>query len=239
MDYSEFLRHLGADPHSRDSDFLLARESAPEFQRASEQAEAFEAKLLRAAELPAPDGLLNDILKISQDNVHSTAPLSRWWPAALAASILVAVGAAGIGWKMNRSWDSVDQYVVEHYHHDGQGLLEKSGQGPAENVQLLLSRFDIEAAPAMAQLVNVIKYCPTPDGKGVHMVLNTEEGPVTLIYMPETQVNDHETIEFDDMRAMLVGLETGSAIIIGTRQQNISALYSFVQESFIPAAVRA
>ncbi len=239
MDYSEFLRQLGADPHNQDPEFLRARESTPEFLKAAQDAEAFEDKLVRAAKFSAPAGLLEDIRKISQDSTASSTSTTRWWPLALAASILISVGAVGVGWKMSHSWDSVDQYLVDHYRHDGQNLLDKSDLGQAENIQGILARFDVQAAPGLEQLIDVIKYCPTPDGTGVHMVLNTTEGLVTIIYMPETEVTDRETVEFDDMRAMLVGLEKGSAIIIGSQQQSISELYSFIHESFTPIAHKA
>jgi len=236
MDFTEYLRLLGADPHSRDPEFLRARQSDPEFQQAAEAAEAFEARLERAAGLPVPEGLLDDIMEISRENM-AAAP--RWRSMALAAGILIAVGAAGITWNMNRGWSSVEEYLVAHYRYDGDSLVEKAGQGPAGDVQAIFSEFDVAATPALAQIISVIKYCPTPDGKGVHMVLNTEQGLVTLIYMPETAVIDQQTLEFDSMKAMLVQLQKGSAIIMGTRTQGISDFYSLVQESIIPAANKA
>ena len=244
MDFSEFLRRLGADPRNKDPEFLHARQSGPEFEQAAAAAEAFEARLDRATGLPAPEGLLDDLLEISRDKAPTAAPVSRWqtmgWrPMALAAGILIAVGAAGISWNMNRGWDSVDQYLAEHYHHDGDALVAKSGKQPVGDVQAIFSAFSVEAAPELARIISVIKYCPTPDGKGIHMVLNTEQGLVTLIYMPETDVNDRETLEFDGMKALLVGLEKGSAAIIGTGSQSISELYSFVHESIVPAVNKA
>ena len=131
------------------------------------------------------------------------------------------------------------QEIYEGYHHDGDALIAKSGVQAVGDVQALFSRFSVEAAPELAQIISVIKYCPTPDGKGIHMVLNTEDGLVTLIYMPETDVNDHEFLEFDGMKAMLVGLEKGSAAIIGTRSQSISSLYSFVHDSIVLAVNNA
>ena len=80
----------------------------------------------------------------------------------------------------------------------------------------------------------MIKYCPTPDGKGVHMILNTETGPVTVFYMPDTQVTDKELLAFDNMEAILVDLQSGSAAIIGPDQQLISSLYNLVQDSILP-----
>ena len=237
MDFSEFLRKLGAEPRSKDPEFLRARHSAPEFNQAAQAAEDFECQLDRAISLPAPEELLGQLQEISREN--PPAPMLRWRPMAIAAGLLIAVGAAGFTWNMSRGWESVDQYLVEHYQHDGDKLLARSGTGEAENIQAIFSSFDVKVRPELAQIISVIKYCPTPDGKGVHMVLNTEEGPVTLIYMPKTAVEDHGTLEFDSMSALLVGLDKGSAALIGTRSQSISRLYTFVHDSIVPAVNKA
>jgi hypothetical protein len=239
MDFTEFLRQLGADPRSRDPEFLRARRSSPEFQQAADEAEAFEARLERAVGLSPQAGVLEDIMAISREAAPAAAPRLKWRTLALAAGLLIAVGAAGITWKMNRSWDSVDQYLVEHYAHDGDSLLQKSSSLPATGVQAIFARFAMEATPELAGIISVIKYCPTPDGKGIHMVLNTRGGPITLIYMPETDVIDRQSIEFGGMQVLLVGLERGSAAIIGSGDQSISGLYAMVQESIIPAVNKA
>ena len=239
MDFTEFLRQLGADPHSRDPEFMRARRSSPEFQRAADEAEAFEARLERAVGLSAQAGVLDDIIAISSQAAPAAAPRPKWRTMALAAGILIAVGAAGITWKMNHSWDSVDQYLVEHYGYDGDSLLGKSSSLPATGVQAIFARFAMQATPELAGIISVIKYCPTPDGKGVHMVLNTREGPITLIYMPDTDVIDRQSIEFGGMQVLLVSLERGSAAIIGSGEQSVSDLYAVVQESIIPVLNKA
>ena len=236
MDFSEFQRQLGADPGNRDPEFLRAGQSAPEFQKAAEDAAAFEERLQRAIEITPPESLMADILEISQKN---NVQASRWKPMALAAGLLVAVGAAGFAWKMNYSAGPVDEYLIAHYQHDGAGLLEQAGLQTEDDVQAFFSRVGAQAAPELAAAVSVIKHCPTPDGKGVHMVLNTEEGLLTLIYMPATEVGDLEELTFDNMRALLVGLEKGSAIIIGTDQQRLSRLYGLVHESITAAGNEA
>ena len=55
------------------------------------------------------------------------------------------------------------------------------------------------------------------------MVLATENGPLTVIYMPGTEVTDHEVLAFDGMEAMLVSLERGSAVIrvVSCRTKNV------------------
>ncbi len=232
MNFSEFIRQLGAEPHSQEPEFLRARQSSPEFLEAAEKANVFEEKLTRAISLPVSNDLRENLLEISQGHELATKP---WWQSmALAAGILVAVGAAGITWNMNRGWDNVEEYVADHYDHDGAGLVARAGKNTSQDIQQFFASFGVEAAPELAKIVSVIKYCPTPDGKGIHMVLNTSEGPVSVIYMPATSVIDQEIIEFGDMRALLVKLEAGSAAIIGAESQSISTLYSVIQESIIP-----
>ena len=233
MNFSEFKRLLGAEPRGRDPEFLRARDSAPEFGQEAADAERFETKLERATSIPTPDGLIEGIMAISQQ--PSEASSKRWWPMALAASVLIAVGAAGLTWNMNRGWDSVEEYLVDHYRHDGDRVMGLADTGGDGEVQAILSELNVQALPALAEIVDVIKNCPTPDGKGVHMILNTSTGPVTVIYMPETQVTDREMLVFDDVQAILVELQKGSAAIIGPNQQFVSGLHPFIQDSIVPA----
>ncbi len=87
--------------------------------------------------------------------------------------------------------------------------------------------------PQLADIIGVIKYFPTPGGKGVHMILNTESGPVTVFYMPEADVDDREVLSFDDKEAVLVDLEKGSAVIIGSGSQQVEQYYAVVHESIV------
>ena len=234
MNFSEFKRKIGAEPNSRDPDVLAARDAGPEFQAAANEAEQLERKLERALRVPAPAGLLDDLQAISAAPPEH-AGRRGWWPMALAASLLIAVGAAGLTWKMNRSWDSVEDYLVDHYRYDGLKMETRVNERAAEQVAAVLADFDVRAEPALADIVSVIKYCPTPDGKGVHMVLNTETGPVTVIYMPETPVKHREVLAIDDSEAVLVELRSGSAAIIGSRGQNLMGYVSTLQGSLVPA----
>jgi len=235
MNFSEFKRLLGAEPRSRDPEFLHARQSSPEFEAAAAAAEQFEARLEQSMMIPGPDGLTEKLQSISQTTAGD-AGHRRWWPLALAASVVIAVGAAGLTWNMNRGWDSVEEYVMDHYRHDGNRVMAMAGADETVNVQAILSELNVRAVPELAGIVGVIKYCPTPDGKGAHMILNTETGPVTVIYMPETEVTDREMLAFDDVQALLVALPGGSAAIIGPDQRQVSSLYGFIQQSIIPLA---
>lgn len=233
MGFSEFKRLLGAEPRNRDPEFLRARATSAEFEKEAAEADRLEELLDRAVSLSVPEELIADIRSIPQRRSAPTA-LRRAWPLAMAAGLLIAVGAASLVWQMNPTWDSVEDYVASHYRHDGTALLARAGGGVADEAQSLLAEFDVEALPELAGIIGVIKYCPTPDGKGVHMVLNSVHGPVTVLYMPDTPVTDRKSIIFGDREALLVALQSGSAAIIGNPQQQISDLYALIQGSIVP-----
>jgi hypothetical protein len=227
MDLSEFRRRLGAEPASQDADMRAARRAGPEFEAAAAAADRFEALLEDALDAPVPAGLVDELAALR-------TPKTRWrWPAALAAGLLLTVGAAGIAWQLKPGWDNVEDYVVDHYRHDGPGLLGRAGPADPARARELLAQFELDAAPGLADIIGVIKVCPTPDGRGIHMVLNTETGPLTVIYMPRTPVTDGARLAFDDLEAMLVDLPSGSAAIIGEEVENY---YALVHDSLRPLA---
>ena len=236
MNFSEFKKLIGADPLNRDSETLRARNSSPEFEAAAAEAEAFEEKLHSALNIQAPADLLEEIKSISRQ----PAQRRSWMPLALAASLLITVGAVGLVWKQSQSWDSVEAYLADHYSHDGAALVAKAGDLISEqDIAKIMASLNASADPELSGSIQLIKFCPTPDGRGAHMVVHTEQGPMTIIFMPETSVIDGEMIEFDQMHALLVGLEHGSAAIIGNQSQAVEKLVPVIRESLQTGLVGA
>ena len=229
MNLSEFKKILGADPWNRDSETLRARNAEPEFERVAEDAESFERKLQSALNVHPPADLLGKIQGISKQPSETS---NTWMTLALAASVLIAIGAAGVVWKQLDRLEQVETYLAEHYALDGKVTISQAaGAIPEQKIREIMTSLGVTAGPQLAERIRIIKYCPTPVGRGAHMVINTDEGMVTIIYMPDTQVQDGELIEFDQMQAYLVSLDRGSAAIIGSSSQPIENLEAMVRSS--------
>jgi len=236
MNFSEFKKLLGADPWNRDPETLRARNSAPEFEAVAVDAEAFEEKLQAALNVQPPSGLLNDIKGITQQPAQSR----NWMPLALAASVLIAIGAVGMAWKQSNQWDSVEEYLADHYSHDGPGLVARATDTVDEQLVIqIMASLDASMGQQLAGNIKFIKFCPTPEGRGAHMVVSTDQGPMTIIFMPKTQVTDGTVITFDQMQALMVSLDHGSAAIIGTQTQTIESLEAVLRESIKTGLVGA
>lgn len=236
MNFSEFKRLMGADPRNQDPETLSARHSAPEFEELAADAEAFEDKLQGALHVQPPADLLGQIKGISQQPVRQR----NWIPLALAASFLVFVGAAGLVWKQSHQWESVEAYVADHYSYDGSKVISLADERLSDReIAKVLAKLDAAAGEQLAGRIQFIKFCPTPDGRGAHMVVSTQQGPMTIILMPNTPVTDGEMVIFDQMQARLVSLEHGSAAIIGEQSQDVDSLVGVVRGSLKTGLVDA
>jgi hypothetical protein len=57
--------------------------------------------------------------------------------------------------------------------------------------------------------------------------------PVTVIFMPRTDVTDGQLVSFDDMQAVLVSLERGLAAIIANANQSIENLPDLLRRALV------
>ena len=236
MNFSEFKKLIGADPWNRDPETLRARNSDPEFEAAAADAEAFEDRLQSALHIQPPVDFLDEIKNIGKQ----PARRRNWMPLALAASVLIAVGSAGMYWKQSRQWDSIGDYLADHYSHDGRSLVtQATGFAAQQDINKVMASLDATAGQQLSGSIRLIKLCPTPDGRGAHMVVSTDQGPMTIIFMPKTAVNNGEMVEFDQMHAYLVSLEHGSAAIIGNQNQAVENLETMVRQSLKTGLVGA
>lgn len=236
MNFFEFKHQLGVDPASRDPEFLRARESSPEFIQAATESDRFESRLSQAFDVTVPSDLLISMKEIVSFDVGRAAP---WRNYAMAAGLLLALTVAGMAWRANIVGESVEQFVALHYGQDGLALVAKGEGRQADNIDEILSRFQVELTPEARRMVGLIQFCPTPAGEGAHIVLNTKLGPITVIFMPDTAVVDGEMLEFDGMQAQLVDLAGDSAAVIGTEDQQIASFHALVQGSFVPLSAKA
>lgn len=235
MNFSEFKRLLNSDPGSQDPDFLAARGSDAEFALAAAASDAFEQRLKNATRLPVDAGLTNRLKALAKSAPQAESPVFHRFRYALAASVILAVSAALLMPQLQQPQESVEAFVARHFGLDGQDLLERAGIPQTEELAAILAAFDLQMDPQLAAQVQIVKYCPTPAGMGVHLVLNSAQGQVTVIFMPGLEVPEGQHFAFDDMAAELINLpgRNVSAAIIGQPGQLNAAMGLAVQQGVV------
>ncbi len=232
MNFSEFKELLGADPYSQDPAFLRARHQGGEFTEAATEADAFEQKLQQALAAPAPEGLAESIIgHVQQKPGHRI----RTWQWAAAAGLFMALGAALVVNYQRYQFGSVEEYVLQHWQHDGVAIeLQAAAPVSSERIRSVLTAVGASADEAIGGKIHYIKKCPTPDGKGAHMVVMTDSGPVTVIYMPKMDLDKAKHMSLESKQAYLIVMDRGSAALIGNSQADLQALEPMVRKHIKP-----
>ncbi|MDT8407982.1 MAG: DUF3379 family protein [Wenzhouxiangellaceae bacterium] len=245
MNLLEFKRRLMTEPGSQDTQMRELRRSGGEAAAAAAESDHFEAALKRALHVPVPHGLAEQIiLRQSLDNERPSGVFGGRWPqlTAMAAALALAVALTTFN-LVERQPASVDvgQHIAWHWQHDGPEALATASGSTAPNptqVQRVFAEFGLQIEPELLEKVRMTKVCPTPDGAGAHVVLSTDEGPVTVYYMPRTRLpSSPQTITLPDgAESFMVNLERGSMALISESGANTPELAREIakQLSFAP-----
>ncbi len=241
MNFSDFKKLLGADPYSLEAQTKSARDSNPEFAAAALQAEEFERKLEGATNIQPPEQLLADILALTEQQTHQPQASKgrNTWLMASAATIFMAVGAGSVLLWQQQQYSSIEDYVQKHVAYDGESVL-RDAIGSLGVSQQQVSRAMSKYAtlnPELLATIQYIKTCPTPNGKGVHFVISTNDGPITVIYMPETSGEDVQPFSVNSQRAHIIPLDRGSIAIIAGSDAAATAITPFLRTGIQPLSV--
>jgi len=164
----------------------------------------------------------------------------RWaqW-GSIAAVLAIAVAVTAVVMNPATSLADLERHVAWHWQHDGPQVLAASMSGPEDpdHVQEILSGFGVQLAPEILKQVRLSKYCPTPDGKGAHLVLDGPEGPVTVYYMPRTRLASSPATmsPAEGMQAVALNLERGSIALIAPEDIDLRALAAEIRRHFAVA----
>ncbi len=236
MNYLEFKRQLMVDPYTRDAAFQEAKANDPQCARAWREASVFEHKLRAALNVGVPGGLAEQII-LHQSLKAVRRPI---WPQTLAASFAAAALTFGLlTWMHQREIDQFRTFVAEHWHSDGGEILGRATSGvpiDAAEFRAVLAAAGLDADEALVRQVAYAKNCPTPNALGVHLVLRTSEGLVTVFYAPGLVNRKAREMTVDDFTALLVGLQDGSIAVIGKTRAGRDEARAAVARSFKPLA---
>lgn len=227
MKLAEFKRRLMTDPGDRSPEMVDARAQGGEFAQATAASDGFEHLLNRALNVPAPHGLADRI--ILEQSMSTPAGRFAGWPqwGALAAALALAVAlGAFIGAKPGHaptvgatpSLAELRKNIEWHWSHDGADVLAVAHShplAPAE-VEGMFAELGAQLTPELLARIRLSKFCPMPNGKGVHAILATDQGPLTVYYMPKTQVQRSPlTLPLDNgFESLIVNLDRGSLALV-------------------------
>ena len=231
-----FEERLGAEPRETAAAWRAENGGDVDAEQLAsvEAAEALERRIEGTLRGPqAPADLIDDLMALPAQASRRRGP-PAWL--AIAASLVLMVGVSGVVWLGVQPGDAtVADYVEAHFHHDGEAVLARAGEGAdPSQVQAVLASLGATASEDLTGRIQYIKFCPTPDSKGAHMVVSTADGPATVIFMPAVTVDEPLFLSFDGVDAKVVGLDSGAAAIIGTGEAAARELRASLEAGIKP-----
>ncbi|MBD1584815.1 DUF3379 family protein [Pseudoalteromonas sp. S16_S37] len=184
MNDLEFRRRLFADPNDKE----VAQEAAnnAEQQALLEELQAFDVQLNKALDVKVPDGLAERILANQQaDNAHNVVVKKGWFkryktPFATAASATFALGLYFMS--ATQTPLLAGEHALAHVHHE-QAAFQSNAKIALQVVNDKLSLFGakLESLPGD---VTYATFCNFKGQKSLHLVFQSEHGPMTVFIVP-------------------------------------------------------
>ncbi len=235
MNCLDFRRRLLVDPLSGESELLEHASSCGECAREAERMTRFEEALRRAVNVRPPEGLEARIL-LAQSFDDRRRPLgvrSRWLT--MAAALLMAVGVAGwLGYR----WDvyfgeppGLGRVVLNHVN-DELHYLHADQDVQRARLGQLFAHFGARLRGDIGY-VSYATRCHIRRHAGVHLVLPGQEGPVTVLFMPDEHRSGPEHIRSERFTGMIVPTDYGSMAVLGEKGELLSEAIEKVRRSVV------
>ncbi|MCP3130411.1 DUF3379 domain-containing protein [Shewanella sp. KJ2020] len=234
MDELKFRRQAYEDPHNQDLEFLQQIQEKSEYQALVSELKNLDAKLTSALKVDIPEDLADKLILRQQLQQHHKQRRQTGFLVAMAASIAFVIGVSFSLLRLGPV--DLAEHALAHVYHEDMALhLDQNVSFSQVNAQLT-SLKNVGHAKFIEQpgKVYFTSYCDFQGVKSLHLVLQGEQGKVTLFIVPlEKRMVLNQT--FADTKYQGMGFETADAFIllVAEDQADLRFVKEEIQNTFI------
>jgi len=258
MDEIEFRKRVYANPVAPEQEVLDAARANPDYQKILDQTHAMDQRVDAVVKgIAVPDGLRSKLLEIPAQSAETTSNLGNiaLSPAAnssffhyyaVAASLLLMLGitfSIGSSDVPSATDLAFGDYVFAHLHSEPEELAVvpslNVGMTPAilvpGSVNEVMADTGVRLASNTARLLMDVysaKPCVIlPAYQSAHLVLQGEQGPVSVIVINNSPVQVEYQIRDQRFNGLVVPANEGNMILVGEQGENLEQLKQMVTDS--------
>ena len=234
MEASNFKEIIAADP-SVDLDTLdLSADERPAAEAFRDDMRALDGLISQALTIDVPEMTVPELPELDTGNVAQMPVRNKprfttpAWIGIAASVALVAV--IGVRTMTPTTYPSLAAEVLAHLDHEPQALVPTGVAVEERRLDQVVSKNGVE----LDRDVGLVTYARTCviNGKSVpHLVIKGESGPVTLLLMPDENVNSAVPLEGESINGVILPVGDGSIAIIGEREEDLSKIEKQVVDS--------
>jgi hypothetical protein len=209
---------IGAEPRSSAPELAQHLQSCAACAQFREEMLALEGNIQRALQRP-PEGAVRG------GGRWRSAPLQRWRPWALAASVLFASFAVLAVWLL-RPTDTLARDVVAHVQAEPESWL--SQQVSAQDISHALEGAGVTLG-VTSDKISYAQSCWFHGHYVPHLVLQTAQGPATVLILWHEQVKGPRSFHEAGMNGIIVPAQKGSIAVLA-RGGNVDLVAQQMQQ---------
>jgi hypothetical protein len=223
MDDLEFRRTIYSDPKCSDVAIKNAAAQDPARQDFWNELKVLEAKLEKASRVEVPEGLANRlILRQSMQHFRQKKARSRI-QYALAASIAFVCGVSFTLWQQH-SMINLSENALAHVYEEGSHALEADENFSIEQVNLKLATYGGQFTQPLGHIYYA-NFCDFDNVKSLHMVIEGENGKVSVFLIPHVGEYSTEQDFYDEkLHGQSVDYGSASLIMLGDKGKSFEQL---------------
>lgn len=232
MDDLEFRKKAIIDPNNQDPKFLNKIRQNQSNQQFVEKQQSFNQTLQDTLEISAPENLSDRVIlaqQLSQHKRHTTQQRQKQWHNWLVGSVAASmVLVFSLNLMLPKTLDSalLAQQVVEHVNTDTHALNVQMNV-PKSRIDTMLASYGGKLNGPIGQ-VSFLGHCIVGGHTGIHMVLNTPHGVVTVLLLPTQNIDHLASLNDHELNGIIYPSQKGSIAVaseqveaIETTRQNI------------------
>lgn len=209
MNCEQLRTIVGAEPNSTNPDVLAHIEQCPECARYREELQKMDRLIYRALAIDTPtEKSADEILSPPQRERSGT----RVWR--MAASVLVTVLVGTMALWLLAPRDSFAQEAITHMKHEQASMVRTSTTVDDGRLEQILSAARLRLKPGATR----ISYAQSCDFRGQripHLVVQTEQGPVTVLFVTDAPTQKPERIDEEGVQGVILPAPRGVIVVLG------------------------
>jgi hypothetical protein len=233
MNCDEYRTAIAADPSANfeGAGHAAACESCSAF---TAEMRALDGRIAAALAIDTPALIVPELPPIEDDNV-ANLPVSEkrkapYW-LAIAASLALAtiVGMQLIG-NQGVEYESLEAEILAHIDHEP-GALQVTDEAISNQRFTDVVNASVGTLDRNVGLISYANSCVIHGHRVPHLVIQGKRGPVTLILLPDEEIDVARTFTGERVNGVLIPHGGGSIAIVGPREEDLEELEQRVIDS--------
>lgn len=205
MNCEELHTIVGAEPNSTNPEVLAHIETCPDCNRYRQELQTMDRLIYRALAVDAP-------AETSTLQPARRSNTARVWRMAASVLLTVLIGAMSL-WLLTPR-ESFAAEAIAHVKHEEFSLVRTSVTVDEDRLEKILAASRLRLKPGAAR-VSYAQSCTFRGQQVPHLVVQTEQGPVTALVVTDAPTQQRDRFDEDGFQGEIIPAPRGVIVVLG------------------------